>query len=181
MEQGHIILCEIIYKFFFFSFKGWLPEPKGWTISTKCTINERPVQKGGWVSHSPTNTAGEHHDVSQSKHEQLWGDGTFTLERREFVHQTFEDGFAFHDKTQNLLWSESGDFQHRFSQINRGCGEAKALGNSSKGFSNPSFRNTQLAKVNFPFRRKAEMDFREDPWIPEKPEGRPCNKVVLWI
>lgn len=38
------------------------------------------------------------------------------LERKgEFMHQTFEDrGFAPPDKTPNLLWSDSGDFQHNF-------------------------------------------------------------------
>lgn len=79
---GHIILCEVTCKRFFFIFKGWLSEPKGWTANAKCAITERPVQKGGWISHSPSDKAGEHHDGYQSKHEQLWGDWTFALERR---------------------------------------------------------------------------------------------------
>lgn len=138
-------------QMFLFSLKGWLPEPKGRTVNTKCTFTERPVQKGGWVSRSPSNTAGEHHDGSQSKHEQLWGDWTLTLERRGICSSDFEKitVLPFLTKPKTSCGQTLVTFSIAFSQINRGYGEAKALGNSSKGCSNPSFRNTQLANVNF--------------------------------
>lgn len=50
-----------------------------------------------------------------------------------------EYGFAFADKTQNLLWSDSGDFQHSFFPDKERLWGGQGPGKLYQGMFNPSF------------------------------------------
>lgn len=90
-----------------------------------------------------------------------WFDNIYLREKGNLCSRHLKNMFfLFLTKPQTSCGQTLVAFSIAFSQINRGYGEAKALGSSSKGCTIPPFRNQLLANFHLPFGSwaKTEVD-----------------------